>query len=59
MTDELLNALQLIKETCTNIPDNCEQCPLYSYGQRECGVTNNSPMDWKLEKREVYFEWIY
>ena len=56
MTDELLNALQLIKETCTNIPDNCEQCPLYSYGQRECGVTNNSPMDWKLEKREVYFE---
>lgn len=55
MNDELLKALQLIKETCEN-NDNCASCPLYSCDNLECGVTSKTPATWKIEKREVYFK---
>ena len=55
MKDELLNALKLIKEACNELGSDCEGCPMWSYSNGECGVTGNSPFEWNLEKREVYF----
>ena len=54
MTDELLKALQLIKEECKKHTDTCKECPM-RVEHRGCGVTHDSPENWKLEKREVYF----
>ena len=53
MNDDLLKALQLIKETCEK-HDDCEECPL-STACGDCGVQELAPADWKLQKREVYF----
>lgn len=65
MTDELLKALQLIKEECTKRDDSivfvrpkheskCTGCPLAD-GTGECGVTVDSPDRWKLEKGRYIF----
>lgn len=55
MNEELLNALKLIKEECKK-QDSCGvNCPMWSIGNDECGVTGDAPNEWKLEKREVYF----
>ena len=58
MTDELLNALKLIKKECekhtTPFDQHCRLCPLSDYGY-DCGVYNYTPNNWSLEKREVYF----
>ncbi len=53
MTDELLKALQLIKEECCKYPQ-CSECPLEN-ADCTCGVYANRPCDWKLKKKEVYF----
>lgn len=54
MSDELLKALQTIKEECKKHNDKCKGCPMRdSYGN--CGVVHQTPNQWKLEKREVYF----
>ena len=54
MTPELLKALQLIKEECSKYSVQCENCPLQT-SRGYCGVQNEPPADWNLEKREVYF----
>ena len=53
MTEELLKALQLIKEECKKY-HHCDNCPILTIGG-DCGVTEYAPKYWKLEKREVYF----
>jgi hypothetical protein len=53
MTDELLNALKVIKAECEK-HDKCKTCPLFD-SHKECGVTQDIPEAWALEKREVYF----
>ena len=65
MTDELLNALKLIKAECEKHDksltvgnskrfNKCDNCPL-STSEGECGVTLLEPSVWSLQKREVYF----
>lgn len=65
MTDELLNALRLIKAECEKHSKlvsvskmrsccKCNNCPL-SASDGDCGVTQIEPSEWSLEKREVYF----
>ena len=53
MTDELLKALQLIKEECAK-HDRCIKCPMGNV-HGDCGLDSTSPSGWTLEKREVYF----
>ena len=53
MTDELLKALQTIKNECKK-HNNCNGCPILTYGD-ECGLESDKPSKWALEKREVYF----
>jgi ATP-dependent helicase YprA (DUF1998 family) len=53
MTEELLKALQLIKDECEKHP-NCYGCPMLT-GEEKCGINNDIPAHWKLKKREVYF----
>jgi hypothetical protein len=53
MTEELLKALELIKETCKKC-DECEDCPLAN-SAGNCGVKQEVPEEWKLKKKEVYF----
>ena len=56
MTEELLNALKLIKAECEKHPniDSCCECPMRTL-RDDCGVTECAPIDWILEKKEVYF----
>lgn len=54
MTDELLKALQLIKEECSKHGNTCHDCPLYA-PEKGCGVKSSTPEEWLLEKREVWF----
>ena len=55
MTDELLKALQLIKEECNKHCPNCDKCPMCD-ASNNCGVSDSgSPKFWSLEKKEVYF----
>ena len=54
MTEELLNALKLIKEECKKYK-KCDDCPMYAHNELECGVIDDEPKKWRLEKREVYF----
>lgn len=53
MNDELLKALELIREECKK-HHNCEDCPLIC-ADGDCGVTVQTPQYWSLKKREVYF----
>jgi len=53
MTEELLNALKVIKAECEK-HESCKTCPLQNSND-ECGVYDQRPCDWKLKKREVYF----
>lgn len=57
MTEGLLEALRLIRETCKSKYDGkvykCETCPLCT-ASGNCGL-ELPPYEWKLEKREVYF----
>ncbi len=53
MSDELLKSLELIKEECKKY-ERCKGCPLLD-ACGNCGVMENNPEDWYLEKREVYF----
>ena len=53
MNEELLKALQLIKEECKK-NRNCKHCPLID-ARGNCGVRHEVPENWNLEKREVYF----
>ena len=55
MTNELLEALKLIKKECLK-HENCNSCPMCNV-IGECGITNGNapPCDWTLTKREVYF----
>ena len=55
MTEELLKALQLIKDECKKQGSKCYDCPMYSHNELECGVMSDNPCNWRLEKREVYF----
>jgi hypothetical protein len=53
MTEELLNALKVIKAECEKYK-HCDGCPMTTkYG--DCGVQEDAPKNWRLEKREVYF----
>ena len=54
MTEELLNALKLIKAECKKYK-NCDDCPMYTHNELGCGVIDDEPKNWLLEKREVYF----
>ena len=58
MTEELLNALKLIKAECEkhllSFSHKCDECPLQT-AEADCGVMQLEPSSWKLEKREVYF----
>lgn len=64
MTDELLNALKLIKAECEKhskavtvgkgVYCKCKNCPL-STSEGDCGITQLEPIEWGLQKREVYF----
>lgn len=44
--DELANAVNVIKKTCSN--NACSDCPLLNDGR--CGITdgNKHPQDWKI-----------
>lgn len=55
MTEELLNALKLIKAECEKQGSTCYDCPMYAHNELECGVISENPCRWRLEKREVYF----
>lgn len=65
MTEELLKALQTIKDECTKRDDaiafgrlnhesKCKGCPLAD-AYDNCAVTSDTPDTWSLKKREVYF----
>lgn len=60
MTDELLNALKLIKAECESQTktkgrlSKCDECPLSTVGG-DCGLIQFEPSEWSLQKREVYF----
>ena len=54
MTEELLKALQTIKEECEKY-DNCDDgYPMCNFNG-DCGVRKTNPENWRLKKREVYF----
>lgn len=53
MTEELLSALQMIKDQCVNTED-CKDCPICKCNGN-CGVYADYPENWKLEKKEEWF----
>lgn len=53
MTEELLKALQLIKEECSK-HKYCDGCPMVTRSD-DCAIQEDAPRLWRLEKREVYF----
>lgn len=53
MTNDLLKALETIKNECKSHKHSCEGCPLLNrYG--ECGVIHGEPHNWDLTKKEYY-----
>ncbi len=44
--DELIKALNLIKETC-KAQEQCEKCPLSR--SEECLIVNSDPSDWDIQ----------
>lgn len=53
MNDELLKALNVIKEECKK-HKNCIGCPLIN-SCGDCGVQEDAPDGWLLQERVVYF----
>lgn len=50
--EEILNALQVIKDTCAEVgehKDGCYSCPFYV--NRECIIANTEPEDWELNSK--------
>lgn len=49
--EELLKALQTLKNFCAEMEGNCEECPFVDHIGEECWLmyTNENPCDWKLE----------
>lgn len=47
--EEIINALQVIQDTCkeTQAPYPCEHCPLSKQG--ECVLQSQSPDSWKIK----------
>lgn len=48
--ENLLKALQLIKETCTE-QERCQKCPLSS--DDECLITQRSSSDWDVQDKPI------
>lgn len=56
MNDELLKALQLIKEECEKYADKCcNGCPMLSANE-DCGVMEDKPNEWALKKGRFIFK---
>jgi hypothetical protein len=47
-TESIVTSLQIIKTVCEDNVTDCEKCPLYDEVKGECGMTNLSPCNWKI-----------
>ena len=46
---EILNALQIIKDECTCA--ECYNCP-FRYNGEECAIKDYPPVDWQIKKEK-------
>lgn len=53
--EEILKALHIIKETCSNVTDiqDCSLCP-FSDGDGHCIVTEQAPCAWNIKSDEPW-----
>lgn len=52
--EEILKALHVIKDTCSNITDiHCGLCP-FSDGDGHCIVTGQAPSAWNIKSDEPW-----
>lgn len=47
--EEILNALQIIKDECTST--ECQNCP-FGYNGDECAIQAFPPVDWQIKKEK-------
>lgn len=53
--EEILNALHVIKDTCSNVTyiQDCGFCP-FSDGDGHCIVSEQAPSDWDIVEKETW-----
>lgn len=53
--EEILNALHVIKDTCSNVTDikDCSLCP-FSDGDGHCIITEQAPCAWNIKSDEPW-----
>ena len=53
--EEILKALHIIKDTCSNVTDiqDCSLCP-FSDGDGHCIVTEQAPCAWNIVEKETW-----
>lgn len=47
--EEILNALQIIKDECTST--ECQKCP-FGYNGGGCAIQDYPPADWQIKKEK-------
>lgn len=54
--EEILNSLQIIKETCAEVTDQYKDCGLcpFSDGDGHCIVTEQAPCAWNIKSDEPW-----
>lgn len=52
---EILNALHVIKDTCSNVTDiqDCGLCP-FNDGDDHCIVNEQAPIAWDIVEKEIW-----
>lgn len=48
--DEILKALQLIKDICNS--NHCDDCPFYEINSGNCNIHSKMPYDWNNKEPE-------
>lgn len=52
--EEIISALETIKDICKEFDGNCEHCPLRvpagEYTRVSCGISNSYPRSWKTKR---------
>ena len=54
-TEEIVEALETIKDVCIEYEGGCRNCPLrHSENDSRCGVDDGYPKFWKVKKPEAW-----
>lgn len=54
-TEEILEALKVIRDLCGEYSSGCSKCPLrHPDNETRCGIDNGYPRYWKINEPEVW-----